>query len=830
MKVRGSAPLPYTVAVCAYPLAPHTQSPAMAKARPPRRPAAPPASAAASADRSLGVGVALAFALLLAAGGGLWWRRRGAVPAPRVQNAADFVAGLPDAGQGRWLIPTQGAPAPDTAADLAGYCRDIDQHLYLGGLIPRRLEEKVRQARQAMAAGHDPQAQADLLAFGYALGKAYASRGEYRQALEQLEALLPLAATASQLPPPSGSQGQPGMAAQLGPRELRRQIAATYLRMGESANCGQGDSPFLCLLTSSPEGAYQRQEEVRLAIGVLEEGLAADPGDAGARWLLNIAHRFLRSYPDGVPAAWRIPPSAFAAEHALPRFPNIAKRLGLATVSVLGGTLIEDLDEDGLQDIVVTVFDPCQPLAYYRNDGKGGFQEQSREAGLAGQLGGFNIQQTDFDNDGHLDLFITRGGWQMDSGRMRPSLLKGDGRGGFVDVTHAAGLDREVYPTQASAWADYDLDGDLDLYVGNEQSNDNRPYPSQLFRNNGDGTFTDVAEAAGVRSDRMTKSVAWGDYDNDGDPDLYTSCIGPNRLYRNNGDGTFTDVAPELGVVEPAGRSFVSWFWDYDNDGHLDLYVGAYDATLDQMAEDYLGAMPAGGGRPRLYRNDGQGGFLDVSAAAGLNVVRLPMGANHADVDNDGWLDFYLGTGDPELSTLVPNELYWNEGGRRFLDATASADVGHLPKGHGISFGDLDNDGDQELLVQAGGFGRGDASPNALFLNPGSDNHFVSFQLRGRTVNRPAIGARLTLRVADGRGGSRSIHRVLDSGGSFGANSLAVEFGLGQAERVDSLEVRWPGGPTETWQNLAADRFYRVEEGAVAPEVLDLPKVTLPAD
>ena len=794
--------------------------------QPPRNASLPAAEPSTKRPGSAAWLSLIAATVILLAAGAWAWRRYapgGAVTAEL--PAADFVARLPQIDAGRWIIPTQAAVEAGETNDLSRHCREIDEHVYLGTVIQTRLETRLRAARQAAAARHDPQTIAELVEFGYALGKAYASRGDYQKALTEFESTLQVAEGNSSGAAIGSMAGSATPA--IRPQDIRRQIAATYLRMGESANCGQAASPYLCLLTQSKEGAYDRPEEVLRAIAFLEDSLRRYPEDRSARWLLNIGHMLLRSYPEGVPAAWLIPPERFAAQHELPRFPNIAPQLGLATVSVLGGTLIEDLDEDGFQDIVTTIFDPCQNLSYYHNDGQGGFEERTAEAGLIGQLGGFNIQQTDFDNDGHLDLFITRGGWQMDSGRMRPSLLRGKGDGSFTDVTHAAGLDQAVYPTQASAWADYDLDGDLDLYIGNEMSNDNVPYPSQLYRNNGDGTFTDVAEAAGVRSDRMTKSVAWGDYDNDGDPDLYASCIGPNRLYRNNGDGSFTDVALALGVVEPSGRSFVAWFWDYNNDGHLDLYVNGYQATLDEIAQDYLGEMPTSGARPRLYRNDGQGGFVDVTSATGLNIVRVPMGANFADVDNDGWTDFYLGTGDPELSTLTPNELYWNDGGKRFLNATASADVGHLPKGHGISFGDLDNDGDQELLVQAGGFGRGDASPNALFLNPGSANHFVVLRLRGKTANRAAIGARLRLTVKDGAGGSREIHTVLDSGGSFGANSLQAEIGLGTATVVEELEVRWPAGPTEAWKGLAADRFYLVEEGAAAVTPLERRKIDL---
>src|SRR3989449_465690 len=195
------------------------------------------------------------------------------------------------------------------------------------------------------------------------------------------------------------------------------------------------------------------------------------------------------------------------------------------------------------------------------------------------QTGGFNIGQTDFNNDGLLDIYVKRGAWLRTSGRMRDSLLRQNPDGTFTDVTDESGLGAYAYPDISAEWADYDNDGDLDVYVGGEMLTDTKWSPSQLFRNNGDGTFTEVARQAGVLNMRNVKGIAWGDYDNDGDQDLYVSNLGqPNRLYRNNGDGTFTDVGPELGVAEipPFNRTFATWFFDANNDGWLDINVGGY--------------------------------------------------------------------------------------------------------------------------------------------------------------------------------------------------------------------------------------------------------------
>src|SRR6185295_5422391 len=238
--------------------------------------------------------------------------------------------------------------------------------------------------------------------------------------------------------------------------------------------------------------------------------------------------------------------------------------------------------------------------------------------------------------------------------------------------------------------------------------------PAQLYRNAGDGTFQDVARRAGVTNDRYAKGVAAGDFDNDGDLDLYVSNIGKNRLYRNDGNATFTDVAEAAGVTEPSGRSFAAWFFDYDNDGWLDLFVGAFDARVEDVAADYLG-LPGQAHSPKLYHNERNGKFTDVAARMGLDHAWLPMGANFGDLDNDGWLDIYLATGDPDFQTLMPNVALRNDGGRRFQDVTTSAGLGHLQKGHGVAFADLDNDGDQDIYHQLGGFYPGDRFANALF-------------------------------------------------------------------------------------------------------------------
>jgi hypothetical protein len=439
--------------------------------------------------------------------------------------------------------------------------------------------------------------------------------------------------------------------------------------------------------------------------------------------------------------------------------------------------------------------------------------------------------QADYDNDGDVDVLVLRGAWLFDRGRHPNSLLQNDGTGRFTDVTFAAGLESDPFPTQAAAWADYDRDGDLDLYVGAESSEYAR-FAGRLYRNAGDGTFVDVAKDAGVENFGYAKAVAWGDYDDDGDPDLYVSNNGqPNRLYRNDGDGRFTDVAERLGVQGPRA-SFPTWFFDFDDDGDLDLYVAAYGTGIGEIAKHYLGERVAFE-TDRLYRNDGFGGFTDVGARSGLDYPTMPMGANFGDVDGDGRLDMFLGTGNVHVFSLMPNLLFLNDGGERFVDATMASRLGNLQKGHGIAFADFDEDGDLDLFAQLGGAYPCDAFRDALYENlgvPGREpSAWIALELVGTRSPRCAIGARIRIDVKTGDGGSRSLHRVVGSGGSFGASPLRQTIPLGDSQAIERIEIRWPCGETpQVVTEPPLGRRLRITEGGgvEAIETTALPLTT----
>ena len=447
-----------------------------------------------------------------------------------------------------------------------------------------------------------------------------------------------------------------------------------------------------------------------------------------------------------MPSAYLIPPKAFESEETFPTFRNIAADVGLDTFNVAGSAIADDFDGDGTLDLVITTADPRGQLRFYRNE-NGTFVDRTEQAGLKGLPGGLNVIQADYDNDGDVDVLVLRGGWLLKEGRYPKSLLRNNGDGTFTDVTMAAGLAKIHYPTQTAAWGDYDNDGDLDLYVGNESS-ETIAAPSQLFRNNGDGTFTDVAQEAGVLNNRYAKAVVWGDYNGDRWPDLYISNYkGANRLYRNNGNGTFTDVATELGVTLPTS-SFPAWFWDFDNDGVLDIYVAAYSAEIADLASSALG-LPVKTELAKLYRGTGNGRFEDVTARMNLARPNAPMGSNFGDLDNDGYLDFYLGTGYPGYQNLMPNVMYHNQSGTRFADVSTAGGFAHLQKGHGVVFADFDHDGDQDIFEEMGGAYTGDKAHNVFYENPGFGNHWLTLKLAGTRSNRSAIGARIRAEIVE---------------------------------------------------------------------------------
>jgi tetratricopeptide (TPR) repeat protein len=600
---------------------------------------------------------------------------------------------------------------------------------------------------------------------------------------------------------------------------LAETVGALYLHKSEMKNGiarDPGDSDIFP--SHRLRKAYEKQEDSRQAIAYFIKYLEVKPEDLEVKWLLNLAYMTVGEYPAKVPPNYLIPESQFNSKQAVGLFRDVARPAGLNVFSEAGGVIVDDFENNGLLDVVTSSMDVCEPMHYFHNNGDGTFTDRATQAGLGEQLGGLNMVAADYNNDGCLDILVLRGGWEFP---VRKSLLRNNCNGSFTDVTAASGLDATVSRSQTAAWADVDNDGYLDLFVGNENS------PSQLFRNKGDGTFEDISHIAGVDQTAYTKGVASADYDNDGYVDFYVSNVnGENFLYHNNHDRTFTEVGKQAGVQAP-WFSFATWFFDYDNDGWPDLFVTSYFNSVDEVIRSGL-KLPTHVETLKLYRNLHNGAFEDVTARVGQDRVFMPMGSNFGDVDNDGYLDIYLGQGQPSFTGILPHVLFRNDAGKQFVDVTASSGTGELHKGHGVAFADMERDGHEDILAETGGAVFSDKHAMRVFQNPGNENDWLNVRLVGVKSNRSAVGAEIKVTVENDGHGSRTIFRRVGDTSSFGVNPLEQHIGLGHGARITSVDIWWPATNTrQHFAQVAKNQFVSIQEFATDYTKLDRKPVRL---
>jgi len=590
-------------------------------------------------------------------------------------------------------------------------------------------------------------------------------------------------------------------------------IALAYLRIGEQQNCISNRNDQSCVFPISGTGVHTNKKPAEEAIDRYIKIIQSKPKDYLSVWLLNVACQANGSVPSNVPPELIIPQSRYVNEWNCPKFNEIAMDLGIENTGWAGGVCCDDFDNDGYIDIISSSAQIRDNVKYFHNNGDGTFSDWTKKAGLEGEWEGLDIVQADYNNDGWMDFIIPRGGWKYEAGHLPPSLMKNNGDGTFSDVTIEAGL-MDENPSQVAEWADADHDGDLDLFLGHEMG-----YPSHFYLNNGNGTFTDVTKKAGLELSSYVKGANWGDYDNDGYPDLYVSCFQKFcHLYHNDGvkDGMvhFTDVTEKAGAPGTPSN-FPCWWFDYNNDGWQDIYVSAYQPgyTINSCRE-FMGLPMDSTLFPILYKNNGNGTFTNVAKEAHIEYETFTMGCNYGDLDNDGYLDFYLGIGAPDYKAIFPKRMFHNHEGKYFEDCSISGGFSQLQKGHAIAFCDFDFDGDQDVYADYGAFYYGDVYENALYENPGFENNWINVKFDGVKTNKSGVGNRVKLTFNDG-GKVRSTYFLISKGASFGGNPIRLQAGVGKATVIDEMEVTWEAtGEKQVIKNIPVNKIYLDKEGS----------------
>ena len=591
------------------------------------------------------------------------------------------------------------------------------------------------------------------------------------------------------------------------PRDAARrlQLARTLMKCGlfkeaaEELASVAGDS------NVASRAAYERlvcQYKMGRFGDAVDDGLrclAGEPKNDRAKHWLWIAAEASGGYPAQVPQELRLcvqdgwQPTSVELK-------DVADEIGLAKVSGGRGTAVFDFDGDGHLDVVMAgAHSGC---CLYRNNGDGTFTNVSIGSGLDACVYAFAIAVGDYNNDGLPDLYISSMGFFNGGGK----LMRNNGDGTFTDVTEEAGL-ACWGPGFTASWVDYDCDGHLDLFIANNLGGlFDRKTPNRLFHNNGDGTFTEVAQAAGLSTKWPTIGAAWGDVNNDGLPDLFLSNVGRAQLFRNNGDGTFTDVSRRAGIDLPAFGSVALWC-DFDDDGWLDIIQTTYSRPLDAIHTLQYGHGPPGGVPTRLFHNNRDGTFSVVSSQLGVTGCWGTMSAAVGDFNNDGFQDILLGNGDPSMDRTEGPVLLQQDRRGQFQNVSFSAGLPHTGKGHGVVMADLAGDGRMHLIVANGGLYPGDLQTTTVHRPTTLPGNYLNVRLVGTSSNRDAIGARVTLTVA-----GRRQHRLVSGGSNFGCHPLEQHFGLGAAVNADSLEIRWPSGRRQTLGSCPANSFVQVVE------------------
>ena len=498
---------------------------------------------------------------------------------------------------------------------------------------------------------------------------------------------------------------------------------------------------------------------------------------------------------------------------------------------VSAGMALFDYDGDGLVDVYFlngapllgTRVDVPPRNSLYRNEGGGKFRDVTKEAAVGDTGHGLGVAAADYDNDGDQDLYVNNYGPNV--------LYRNNGDGSFTDVTTEAGVDNGNRVGAGVCFLDADKDGHLDLYVSNyikfsydkhvpttfrravvyQSPLEYEADPDTFYRNNGDGTFSDLSVASGIGLPAgRGMGMVCSDYDDDGDTDVFVGNDEMNNFFfENNGDGTFEEVSLTMGTaLDVAGNAQGTMGFDcgdYDNDGRLDFFATDYEDE-----------------KPVLYRNSGDGYFEDVTLLAGAGVAATPhvnWGTGFVDFDNDGDRDLFIACGHMEENVTLVNEarkymvrniLLMNTGNGKFVDVSDTSGDGMSVElsSRGTGFADLDNDGDVDAVIL-----NSRREPTILMNESQGGNHWLQIRLQGENTNRDGVGARVKVVAAD----LVQVDEVHSGRGYQSHHGMRLHFGLGPRERVQRIEVRWIGGGWEVFENVEVDRIVLLKQGTGRP-------------
>ena len=500
-------------------------------------------------------------------------------------------------------------------------------------------------------------------------------------------------------------------------------LSLAYLRGAIHDNCSSQECDFFF----NRSHAFRDKSKVAFAIKYLSEILQKFPDDRPSMWLLNLAHAAAGTYPEGLPEGWRIS-LINNAEQQIKPWKNLAYASKTNYRNHAGGVIADDFDGDGLNDLLICSPGSTGSIKMLKHTGSTGYVDFTAEAGLSGVPGANNMIHADYDNDGDLDFYALRGGWTpyKSWGILPNSLYRNEGNGKFVDVTESAGL-FVSRPSQTAVWWDYNNDGWLDLFVGNESLTESDLHPCEFYLNNQDGSFEDISNRSNLSMITNIKGLTLCDINNDGFIDMYASIQGgANKMVVNLGGEDvetwrFVESGEVSGVQDPV-ISYISGCFDVDEDGYQELVSGEFNFNSSATTAGWL-ALQSGNkeaySNSKIYRNNQGTGKFKSDDTEVLSKSSQMFGCGIIDVNNDGYRDIFLGTGTADLMGFVPNQIMINQNGKSWAMAANPNGMGYLQKASGMAVADFNDDGYQDLYVNQGGLLSGEIHSNAMFVNPG---------------------------------------------------------------------------------------------------------------